>query len=223
MDLDPTWIFIILFVLLPLIQRILEGARGGPNRRPGQPPTRPRVPPPPPRQTQAPQPRPDSGADQEPPERAADLIPADLWEILTGERRLPPPAPPQPARHRAPAPVQEADIDEELSEDEEARPARVEPDEDAAATELLRRREHATARAREVRREPEQIISLETELLPEPLRHAAFHDQLKKAAAAAVIVPPVRSRRVILSLENRSDLMRAIILHEVLGRPKGLE
>lgn len=219
-------IFLFIFFVLPLLQRILGGGkqRQPPGGRPGQRPP-PRMPPPqrrplPDARERLPTPadrpaarRPQAEATDD---RAAELIPADLWEILTGERRAPPP-------QRTLPPSPEADVDEELARDEEAAPARASTDEDSAAAELLRRRERETARDRMAVREPVQIISLETEPLPEPARHAAFHRDVAALPPAAV-ARQTRPRPAMLpALDNRTDLMRAIVLQEVLGRPKGLD
>lgn len=221
-------IFLFIFFVLPLLQRILGRGKQQqpPGGRPGQrPPTR--VPPPqrrplPDARERMPTPTPtDRPAATRPAgetsdaDRAAELIPADLWEILTGERRAPLPQRPLP-------PSPEADLDEELARDEEAAPARATIDEDRAAAELLRRRERETARDRLAVREPVQIISLETEPAPEPARHAAFHRDLAGLPPAAVVTRRPRSA-MLPALDSRSDLMRAIVLQEVLGPPKGLE
>ena len=69
------------------------------------------------------------------PEQASDMIPAELWEILTGQRRPPAPAP-------RPAP-DEADDDEELIPDEESLLVPEVSREDEEAAELIRRRRAA--------------------------------------------------------------------------------
>jgi hypothetical protein len=223
-DIDPgLLIFIFLFFVLPLIQQFLEAGKKkgrGPRER-GQPPMGGRVPPP--TRRPLPEDRRPASTKEQPPERAADLIPAELWEILTGERRAPT-STPAPAKPQLPprAPSPEADLDEELAQDEEAASVRATTNEDAAAAELLRRREKATVLARTTTREPTSTVTLETEPLPEPLRHAAFHEQLKQTKTP-VSAPPVFRHAMMVSLANRSDLKRAIILQEVLGPPKGLE
>ncbi len=225
MDLDPgLLIFIFLFFVLPIIQQFLEA---GKKKKKGQDPRERRQPPmggrmPPPTQRPLPEARPKSPTTEETPDRAAELIPAELWEILTGERRLPTPAPPPKPQLPPRASSPEADVDEELVQDEEAAAVQVATDEDAAAAELLRRREKDTVLARAPAREPTRIITLETEPLSEPLRHAAFHEQRKQAAKPAVVTRMPR-HALMVSLTNRSDLVRGIILQEVLGPPKGLE
>jgi hypothetical protein len=222
-------IFLFIFFVLPLLQRILGGGKQQqpPGGRPGQRPPA-RVPPPQrrplpdarERTPTATQPSPASrpSAETSDADRAAQLIPAELWEILTGERRMPAPQRPVP-----PTPSPEADLDEELAQDEEAAAARSAVDEDRAAAELLRRRERDTERDRLVVRAPVQIVSLETEPLAEPARHAAFHREVA-TLPAAVVARQTRPRPALLpSLDNRTDLMRAIVLQEVLGRPKGLD
>jgi hypothetical protein len=219
-------IFLFIFFVLPLLQRILGRGKqqpppgGSPGQRPPTrappqrrplPDTRERLP--------APTDRPAASrpaGDATDADRAAELIPADLWEILTGERRAPLPQRPLP-------PSPEPDLDEELARDEEAVPVRATIDEDRAVDELLRRRERETARDRLAVREPVQIISLETEPLPEPARHAAFHRDVAALPPAAVARQKRPRPAMLPALDNRNDLMRAIVLQEVLGRPKGLD
>lgn len=113
MDIDPTLLFIIIILLAPLIERVLKGRKQQPPPPPQQRP-RPqqRVP------QQRPRPelqRPEAGT----PERegrepsAAEMVPDDLWAILTGEQRsrpttrppqqeLPLPTPEEPRRQPLP-------------------------------------------------------------------------------------------------------------------------
>lgn len=106
---DPGLLIIILFLLAPLLERLLklgrppqeppEGQLPRGPRRPGQRLPGQRVPgeaPQVPEQEERPF-RSIPSADAEP-EQAASMLPDDLWEILTGERRTPtPPAPRVPA------------------------------------------------------------------------------------------------------------------------------
>lgn len=221
MDVDLYWVILFFFfVVLPLIQRVLGVGKHGqpPQRRP--PPRRTpgarRLPETPRRQVPPPAAEPARRTDAEA-DRAAEMIPAELWEILTGQRR-----PPVVAR----PPSQEPDVDEELAEDEEDVFAPVTTSEDRAADELMRRREAELVRDRAVDRTPPTIVTLETEPLAEPARHAAFHAQLEsrlptRPAPATVNRPPRHALADALS--TRSDLRRSIILQEILGRPKGLQ
>lgn len=222
MDFDFYWIVIFFFfVVLPLLEKLLKGGKGT------APPPRRRMPdrgPPrtmhPPREREPHQPAewrdaPATTTTTERSERdqAADLIPADLWEILTGEKRPPVRLPPSP----------EPDLDEEFQEDEESEPIRPAVDEEKRAAELILRRDRETAERRSTDREPPVIVSLETEPLAEPLRHAAFHRELDKAPHRPAIVQRPAAHRLLGTLDSHAELRRAVVLQEILGPPKGLE
>jgi hypothetical protein len=93
LDIDPFLLFVIIFLVAPLIERLLKG-----NKQQPPPRSRPR-----PQQSTPPQrPRPElqrrepTAAEPEGTEpSAADMVPDDLWAILTGEQRSRPSAPPQ--------------------------------------------------------------------------------------------------------------------------------
>ena len=220
MDIDLYWVVVIFFfIVLPIIQRVLGvGKHGQPptTRRP--PPRRlpdaHRLPETPRRQVPPPTAEPARRSETEM-DPAAEMIPAELWEILTGQRRPPVVLPPSP----------EPDVDEELAEDEEAvfRPAPA--SEDRAIEDLMRRRDAELARDRAVDHTPPRVVTLETEPLPEPARHAAFHAQMERTRPLQAVAVAQRPTRHSLStlLRSRSDLRRSIIIQEVLGPPKGLE
>jgi len=218
------WIFIfIFFILAPILERVLKGgvnAKRPPGQLPGQRPVprRPlpgtRFPPGPTEDTAG-----EAGTQTA---DATDLIPSDLWAILTGQRRVEPepprpqpPPPPRPApvatqparrSYRPPAPLTQVDGLEAGSRDEEA-----------AAADLLRRREQE----RRVQHAPPAIVSLESEPLPEAGRHRAFHDRLARLSTPAKVQ---RGRGPVdLHIKGRDELRRAILLREVLGPPKGLD
>jgi hypothetical protein len=264
-DLIPILVFIF-FIVAPLIERILKGGRQGKQM------------PPPQQQRERPRPRsPESLPEPKPYQRrsetvsesasetsgeagtAAEMLPEDLWAILTGEappprsrgegippertpgpvampeegswRRAPAEGPrvpyptgkrrpqrparePLPSKQRAPQPrYDEAGIDEELEG------IRAEPAGDRPA----RREEQSLEtfrRAIPVEAEP-VIVTMET--MPEraEVRHTKFHDRL-----AALSAPSEVQRgpaRVNVGLHDPVQLRRAIIVAEVLGKPKGLE
>lgn len=223
------WVLIfVFFVLAPILERVLKGGvntRRPPGRVPGQRPMQRR---PLPGQRVPPGPgMPTEGTGEGAAGDATDLIPADLWEILTGQRRIEPPPPPTPT----PAPVATApppSYRETLppgavapkkgrmaGQLEERRPGPL--DEEAAATELLRRRD----REWQAEHAPPAVVSMETEPLPEARRHAAYHDRLDHLSKPAEVQ---RGRGPIdLHLGGRSELRRAVLLQEVLGRPRGLD
>lgn len=124
---------------------------------------------------------------------AEDLIPAELWEVLTGERR---PAP------VAWEPYEEAeDAEEELPE----------------AVSLETTQEEAFSLERPVNREIPRVVSMEEDLPSPAARHAAFHARIDAAAA------PRRTPRSRPILGGPEALRRSIVLSEVLGPPKALE
>lgn len=203
----------LLFIFIVL--RVLSGLRGGGQQTRPRPPGRAGGGP---QTSQRPPERSAPGADAEPqtaaPTSAADMIPDELWELLTGEKRRPAPAstpqPPVPAPTQAGrlewSPVPEgADVDEEEWEEE------WEP-------ELPPSRAPRPAVSLEV--EPVIRSLEELELSPEE-RHAAFH---AKVAAPPVPAPrPRRGRPIRLKLGDRDEMRRMMILREVLGPPKALE
>jgi hypothetical protein len=226
----------VLFILIIIVSQILgaikQGSRrpppGGPptpqqrqriERRPGLPGTRPADP------AQAP-----GGVDA----NAADFIPPDVWELITGQphpsrRREPTPpvlSPPPDGTHRMSVP-DEADTDEEEVADEEGvaelyeaerlvrRRAR-DVDADKAAV-LAQQRSVLAERAAD---KVSKVVSLETTSIPTTERHRRFHERLEQLE-----VQPVRPRpqSVRQDLARPEDVRRAFILKEVLGPPKALE
>ena len=153
---------------------------------------------------------------------AADMIPDDLWHILTGQ--------PKPRRIPPPQPQYEYD---EAGADEELQPAEAYTDEVAEYDVRRRAEEEARARAArelEARRargrlantadKAPKIVSLERPLPSPEKRHAAFHRKIDKPIVVEAVVP-TRSAREWLFQDD--DLKRAVVLQEVLGTPKGLE
>lgn len=227
-----TFFLIFIFFVLPVLERVLKGKKKPP---PGTGPPRQRTEARPvPERRPLPAPEPHSEWKQpEPVEEestAEELIPDDLWAILTGERRpSPPPAPrlptpppqrPAPAARRAPPPPP-------VRSPEPTAARRVDEfDRVQRRTEAVRHRESEAALdalLRERRRigdEGTSVVSLEGEPLPEGPRHVRFHDRLDALAA-----PPTGYRKptVLPSLRDSMELRRAIVVKEVLGKPKGLQ
>jgi hypothetical protein len=155
------------------------------------------------------------------PDRASDMIPEDLWEILTGQRRAPVPAPP-------PEPSWEEEEDDDgarLFPRETPPPVVLAPSrEDREAADLIRRRSEAVAmRERGLQQYRPKVLSLETEPLSAEARHTAFHAK-HEAQAPATVLQRGRQRGIgrFTGVES-GGLRRAIILREVLGPPKALE
>jgi hypothetical protein len=148
-------------------------------------------------------------------ENAATMVPDDLWEILTGQKRpsvltTPQPAPPQKK--------QPWDVVYDPDEDE------VEAHQETVRTEDVNvevRRARVEAQSLEtLERHPEPIIvSLEDNLPSLAQRHSDFH---KKIGTPVPVVDRLE-RRPRLQLGDRADLRRAFLLQEVFGKPKGLE
>jgi hypothetical protein len=238
------FLIIIMFVA-PLIERIIKGARGQQQqqRRPGQPqlPRPPqRIPPDATSTSTA-----ETGESTAPRRDASDIIPGELWEILTGQKRSDPapppervpapapprPPPPRPTPTRLPTTVaRRPPLRPPVEEDEEQIAAARRrhsydvqtADEDSAASELMRRREKATEIARRVEHAAPVIVSLETEPLSEQRRHSAFHKRLDRLPEAAKVALP-KTVGFEIDLRDRSAMRRAIVMKEVLGQPLGLE
>ena len=230
---DDLFFFFLIFIffVLPVLERVLKGKKKPP---PGTGPPGPR-PPTRPAPQRRPLPMPEPRAEWEQPEpveeesTADELIPDDLWAILTGERRPSPSPPPRPAPppQQRPAPAPRRAPPAPLARTPEPTAARKvdEFDRVQRRTEAVRYRESEAeldALLRSRRRIDEQapvVVSLETEPLAEAPRHDRFHDRLDKLSA-----PPTGYRKatVLPSLRDPMELRRAIVLKEVLGKPKGL-
>jgi hypothetical protein len=231
---DPAILLIIIFIVAPLIERLLKA--GKPNPPPQQRmPQRPRQRLPQEQQSeeweadeqeQAGGYRAESRGDP-----AAEMLPDDLWEILTGERR-----PPQrPGPRPGPDASQPREIDYSL---EEGRSLEGSSLEDEA---LLQAPQREASSSGEWSTEPdaiEVVLPAEPYIRPNPLRpvpkvvsleelsfdpdqrHDEFHDMLHTLGG------PARVRRPALSayrFKTDEDLRRAIVMAEILGTPRGLE
>jgi hypothetical protein len=244
-DFDNLFILIIIFSFVArAIGEAMKAGKKGPGQQPGQRPQRPGLPQQrqelPQQRTGLPQ---QQGEQLEHPSRfpverapveapaqkqsqeelAAEMIPDELWRILTGQ--------PKPRSAQVPAPQQqsyEADVDEELERYEEGAAegwgAGDLTREDREAEQLIERREEA---ALEYSRAPETyqpvVVSLETDPAPTPIRHAAFHKKIDQAQ-----VLPGFTRRQAPSITRLAGagpqaLRRAVLMQEILGKPKGLE
>ena len=209
-------LIVLAFIVLPLLEGVLKRRRSGQ----GEPPPIPRPAPEAERErvgaastADAPRsagPGPDAGP-------AADMIPSDLWEVLTGERR------PRPAPAEAPwemedeAASQEAALEEVGAEGDpgdswDAPPWSPEPD---------------PSWSRWEEQVPESLeyvgpeaISLEAPPAPPEVRHRRFHEKYDDA-------PPIELPEGGLIHELRQGLQgaglrRSVLLAEILGPPKGL-
>lgn len=212
-------LFIALFILFPILEQVLKRGRKsgqGPGPEAGS-----EEPGPEPMETRPGEVSPRS-AEREP-VKAADMVPDDLWAVLTGEQR----------------PREGVEIEEE------SRPAGGAPQTEPARTEAPARWEEAWTPRPEPRGWAEDVeevaepvsleeygpeaYSLETfdrepTTLEEPLaspdvRHRRFHEDLERPRPR----PADRRSRVGRALRSSGSVRQAFVLSEVLGTPKGLE
>jgi hypothetical protein len=263
---DPAILIILIFIVAPLLEKLLKaGKKPGepPQPRPGQPPVPPR-----PGQRQVPQQRPRADLPWEAPEpprqaapgqpqeeereAAAAMLPDDLWEILTGERRAPPPTrPPADDEYEPDFDELPEDLPEELTA-AQPEPAPWRPTGPARAPgptgdeRREQRREEAAAReqARDDagslrRRDRERDLSPAPYMHDVPVRAApqvvslealSFDDEERHDAfhrRLDSLPAPAHMRRRVHPFAAASftdtDLRRAVIMAEVLGPPRGLE
>lgn len=200
---------VLLFIIAAIVSVIAEGRKKKPP-----PPVPPRRRPeptslPPVRRTPGPQPQP-RPAQVEPRGNASDMIPEDLWKILTGEA---PPRREHPPEEMPPQDLPSWDEEAVAQVEEQSRERQTRPE--GRSLEEYRRPEV-------VRRAPE-VVSLEVVAPPE-VRHAQFHKRLDARPQQVVptiaedVVNPLRKR-----LNDRATLRESFILQEVFGPPKGLE
>jgi hypothetical protein len=209
-------LFPLLMVLIFVLGPIIEGLKRK-NKRPPPPPPQRRVPPP-----AAPQRRSRTEELSTRPrteENASTMVPDDLWEILTGQKRMPgPTAPPAPAPQAERRPSWDIGYDAELEEDEELEEERVTLEDVNVET----RRARVEAQSLEtISRHPEPVIvSLEENIPSTAQRHADFHHRISVAPPVVEVAP---RRKPLFDRNNRSEMQRAFLLQEVFGKPKSLE
>lgn len=150
-------------------------------------------------------------------ESAATMVPDDLWEILTGQKRPPVLTTPQQLPEER-KPHWDVVYDPEENEEDEA-------DEESLVredVEVETRRARVEAQSLETYdRHPQPVIvSLEENIPTGAQRHASFHQKILAQTPVKPVRPPASP---LLDLRNRAELRRAFLLNEVLGRPKGLE
>lgn len=159
-----------------------------------------------------------------PRDSAAGMVPDDLWAVLTGEQRPAPQVPeplPAPAKQRpwdvVYIPPEETDNEEDLgTEDVNVEVRRS--SRDAVQREHAARHRPVEAISLEVT--TPHIVSLETPLPSASARHTAFHQRVDKMVTPVAAAP---SRKSVLGVATRSELKRAFVLQEILGKPRGLE
>ncbi len=203
-------LFIAIFILFPILEQVLK-RRGAPDEEePG-----PAAMDSPPGEIDAP------SADREP-VQASEMVPDDLWAVLTGEQR-----PGRPDGVRVEEQQEDGwDTFEDLGDaarggSREERPETgaevgadwsLAPDpEEAYSLERLDFEPEAY--------EPAPYEPVERTVPSSEARHRAFHEKVDRP------VPPRRRRRSTVgrALGNPETLRHAVILNEVLGTPKGLD
>ena len=207
-------LLVLAFIVLPLLEGVFrqrKGKGGAPTPAPRPQRQRERV------ESGVPAGAP-AGAPEEPETSAAEMIPADLWEVLTGERPpTPRPAPPpaEPASWEA-EPSAES-LEAEALEEGWVTPPWERPSEWKAESDSG----HEPISIEYV---GEESLSLETLPPPPEIRHRRFHEKYDTAPALqlsgdAAPSPVIRELRAGL---RDSGLRRSILLAEILGPPKGL-
>jgi hypothetical protein len=176
-------------------------------------------------------------------ESASDMVPSDLWELLTGERRS------QPGPYGRPAPVPGPEAGRRSPPELRTPPPelrRPPPDQVRDAPEEVRRAPEEVrrlppdpgrprpppARAQEVPERPAPVVVSIEELDPVARRaretaerrrdRPPAHRRPVPAVRATPVPRPARPRIRDLLVEP-ADLKRAMILREILDRPKGLD
>jgi hypothetical protein len=227
---DPAILLIIIFIVAPLIERLLKA--GKQNQQP--PPQQQRMPQRPrPRLPREELPEPWEQEETEQPrsqpvrrtetrdDAAAEMLPDDLWEILTGERRPPPRPSPQRLPEQA-TPIEETLSLEGKSLEEEGslemQPSGRWMSTPAESVEVTLPPE-PYIRPNPLRPVP-KVVSLEELAFDPEQRHDEFHDRLDALGGPARVRRPAPSA---YRFRNIEDLRRSIVMAEILGTPRGLE
>lgn len=216
-------LFIALFILFPILEKVLTRRRTG-GEAPG-----PEEPGPEPMGARPGEVSP--GSSERDPGRAADMVPDDLWAVLTGEERprddvrvehepATEPAGRSPDEH-ASEPTDEPMPPEGPARWEEAWTPRSEPRwrmDDVEATPAPASLEHHAPEAYSLETFEREPVSLERPLESPDVRHRRFHESIASP-------PSRRTRRSPIgrALRSTESLRHAFVLSEVLGAPKGLE
>jgi len=233
------FILFFIFFILPLLERALKG-----GKQEEQPPPAPR------RERRPELDRPadfeagrgerdgrieQTGARAQPPpspepaggygdDAAADMIPDDLWEILTGERR------PRSDTQRRPEPAydpleweEEAaaeEAHEDVSPHDSGRWDTGKHAESGRVEDVLAERERAVHSAERAPVHEAPLLQVfDAESVPtDAARHAAFHRRIDEMPVRPARLPPPA-----LALGSIDELRRAFVLKEILGKPKALE
>ena len=198
-------LFIAVFILLTVLEGILRKRKKGQ----GQGSTEERRPP---------QAGDEAGRGEAP--SAADMLPDDLWEMMTGERRDRAPTGGEGSPWSSmPAEASTGTVDDAAAEGEsgwEPEPWQVDDEAEAFEPESL---EYQGPEAYSLETPAPEPESLERPLPTPTARHRAFHEMIDR--------PPGRrgtvSSPLMRALRSRDGLRQAVVLKEILGPPKGLE
>jgi len=229
-DLFPVLI-IVLFIVLPLVEKALKGGKGqdAPPRSPGSdaPPQR-RVP------GERKRPEVTSGGmltkgRRQEPASAADMVPEDLWAVLTGEQRSTRPAPrvepPAPPRPEPPVEAAPWKVESERDQVDALLQGRIDEQRREVRERDERIRRSRLARPEHLRPAP-RVVSLETPLGDPDKRHERFHDRMDAITATEVgrAATPRKAVGMLdeLKLGSQAELRRALVLQEVLGMPRSM-
>ena len=162
-----------------------------------------------------------------------DMIPDELWDILTGGAPRPTRPGQQPTTSREPVPsggwVTSPPWDEDdavhsiegVSHEDESTEV-VDYDDDASRT-ARARYEDLDATSADERADRREAIAARADETADS-RHVEFHDRLSatEIGAVAVAAPLTSAGALRLGLRNPGDVRRAIVLAEILGPPKSL-
>jgi hypothetical protein len=202
-------LFILFFILIPILEG-LRKKRQGPApedadtadrpARPGRSPYEEPAGPPPPR----PEPELDTSG-------AADMVPDDLWEVLTGERRVRT----EPAEDQVDEPEEYSTWRDVPAWEPEPEPEPEPEDEWPEPTPWLEDAESPVAQTAEPAAPHQHAMTFSP--------RAA--DEGRGTLGSPIGEPdaPPRRSRLTDSLRSSQGLRRAVLLKEILGRPKGLD
>jgi hypothetical protein len=224
-DFAELLVLLFFFLVLPILEQVKRRQSGG--KRPGGPQEPGRGRGGPPAREEGPDRAREPAADP-----ASEMVPDDLWAILTGERRAPAPTRPEPAEADEPewagaGPVAEEDesawvssppVEVGSDRDPSTRaPARWDLDDEIEPTPPVSL-EYRGPEAYSLESLDQEAVSLERPIPSPGARHRAFHARYDRPAVSR---PRPRSA-IGRALGNRPSVRQAIVLSEVLGPPKGL-
>lgn len=156
------------------------------------------------------------------PASASDMVPDDLWAVLTGEQRepqveeVPAADPPAWGEERAPA---WGEARREVKRRRARQNAPWSIDDDLVAEPVPDSLEEYGLEAYSLEPVDLEPVSLEQPLPSAEVRHRQFHDLIDRPSPRR----KARRSRVSRALREPESLRQALILNEVLGTPKGLD